>query len=34
MAEGKYERLPALIAELVALNLDVMVTAGTQPLSR
>ncbi len=28
-AEGKYERLPALIAELVALNLDVMVTAGT-----
>ena len=28
-AEGKYERLPALIDELVALNLDVMVTAGT-----
>jgi putative tryptophan/tyrosine transport system substrate-binding protein len=28
-AEGKYERLPALIAELVALNLDAMVTAGT-----
>ena len=28
-AEGKYERLPALISELVALNLDVMVTAGT-----
>ena len=28
-AEGKYERFPALIAELVALNLDVMVTAGT-----
>jgi putative tryptophan/tyrosine transport system substrate-binding protein len=28
-AEGKYERLPALITELVALNLDVMVTAGT-----
>jgi putative tryptophan/tyrosine transport system substrate-binding protein len=28
-AEGKYERLPALIAELVALKLDVMVTAGT-----
>ena len=25
-AEGKYERFPALIAELVALNLDVMVT--------
>jgi ABC-type uncharacterized transport system substrate-binding protein len=28
-AEGKYERLPALIAELVALDPDVMVTAGT-----
>jgi putative ABC transport system substrate-binding protein len=28
-AEGKYERFPALIAELVALNIDVMVTAGT-----
>jgi putative ABC transport system substrate-binding protein len=28
-AEGNYERLPGLIAELVALNLDVMVTAGT-----
>ena len=28
-AEGKYERFPALIAELAALNLDVMVTAGT-----
>lgn len=28
-AEGKYDRFPALIAELVALNIDVMVTAGT-----
>lgn len=28
-AEGKYQRFPALIAELVALNIDVMVTAGT-----
>jgi putative ABC transport system substrate-binding protein len=28
-AEGKYEWFPALIAELVALNLDVMVTAVT-----
>jgi ABC-type uncharacterized transport system substrate-binding protein len=28
-AEGKYERLPALIAELVASNVDVIVTAGT-----
>jgi len=28
-AEGKYERFPALIAELVALKIDVMVTAGT-----
>src|SRR5690242_3723055 len=28
-AEGKYEQFPALIAELVALNLDVMVSAGT-----
>jgi ABC-type uncharacterized transport system substrate-binding protein len=28
-AEGKYEPFPALIAELVALNLGVMVTAGT-----
>jgi putative ABC transport system substrate-binding protein len=28
-AEGQYERFPALIAELVSLNLDVMVTAGT-----
>jgi putative ABC transport system substrate-binding protein len=28
-AEGKYERLPALIAELIALKVDVIVTAGT-----
>ncbi|HEU4341909.1 MAG TPA: ABC transporter substrate-binding protein [Candidatus Binatia bacterium] len=28
-AEGKYERFPTLIAELIALNVDVMVTAGT-----
>jgi ABC-type uncharacterized transport system substrate-binding protein len=28
-AEGKYERFPALIAELLAGNLDVIVTAGT-----
>ncbi|MBI3060022.1 MAG: ABC transporter substrate-binding protein [Deltaproteobacteria bacterium] len=28
-AEGKYERFPALIAELVALKIDVIVTAGT-----
>ncbi len=28
-AEGKYERFPALIAELAALNVDVIVTAGT-----
>jgi putative ABC transport system substrate-binding protein len=28
-AEGKYERFPALIAELVALKVDVIVTAGT-----
>ena len=28
-AEGKYERFPALIGELVALNVDVIVTAGT-----
>jgi putative ABC transport system substrate-binding protein len=28
-AEGKYERFPELIAELVALNVDVIVTAGT-----
>ena len=28
-AEGEYERFPALIAELAALNVDVIVTAGT-----
>jgi putative ABC transport system substrate-binding protein len=28
-AGGKYERFPALIAELAALNVDVIVTAGT-----
>ena len=28
-AEGKPERIPALIAELLALNVDVLVTAGT-----
>ena len=28
-AEGKYERFPALIAELLALKVDVIVTAGT-----
>ncbi len=28
-AEGKYERFPTLIAELIALNVDVIVTAGT-----
>src|SRR5438093_5316535 len=28
-AEGKYERFPALIAELIALNVDLIVTAGT-----
>lgn len=28
-AEGKYERFPALIAELIALQVDVIVTAGT-----
>ena len=28
-AEGKYERFPELIAELVALNVDIIVTAGT-----
>ncbi len=32
--EGKYERLPALAAELVALKLDVILAAGTpQPLA-
>jgi ABC transporter substrate binding protein len=28
-AEGEYERFAALIAELIALNVDVIVTAGT-----
>jgi putative ABC transport system substrate-binding protein len=28
-AEGNYERFPALIAELIKLNVDVIVTAGT-----
>src|SRR5438132_14141976 len=28
-AEGKYERFPSLIAELIALNVDLIVTAGT-----
>ncbi|HEU5153210.1 MAG TPA: ABC transporter substrate-binding protein [Gemmatimonadales bacterium] len=28
-AEGRYERFPALIAELIALKVDVIVTAGT-----
>src|SRR6266516_6256903 len=28
-AEGEYERFPALIAELIAANVDVIVTAGT-----
>jgi putative ABC transport system substrate-binding protein len=28
-AEGKYERFPALIAELIAMKVDVIVTAGT-----
>jgi putative tryptophan/tyrosine transport system substrate-binding protein len=28
-AEGKYERLPELVAEIVALKVDVIVTAGT-----
>jgi putative ABC transport system substrate-binding protein len=28
-AEGKYERLPELVAELVRLNIDVLVTHGT-----
>jgi len=28
-AEGKYERLPALVAELLARNVEVIVTAGT-----
>ena len=33
-AEGKYERFPALIAELAALNVDVIVTAGPPLQSR
>ena len=28
-ADGRYERFPALIAELIALNVDTIVTAGT-----
>src|ERR1041385_1433082 len=28
-AEGKYERFPALVGELIALRVDVIVTAGT-----
>ena len=28
-ADGAYERFPALIAELIALNVDIIVTAGT-----
>src|ERR1700751_5998396 len=28
-AEGRYERFPDLIAELIAANVDVIVTAGT-----
>jgi len=28
-AEGKYERLPALVAELIGLKVDVIVAAGT-----
>src|SRR6202158_4210460 len=28
-ADGKYERLPQLVAEIVALKVDVIVTAGT-----
>ena len=30
-AEGKYDRFPALIAELLAAKVDVIVTAGTPP---
>src|SRR5262245_46669572 len=29
-AEGKYDRLPSLAAELVRLNVDIIVTASTQ----
>jgi ABC-type uncharacterized transport system substrate-binding protein len=28
-AEGRYERFPDLIAELIAANVDIIVTAGT-----
>jgi putative ABC transport system substrate-binding protein len=28
-AEGKYEQLPALVAELIELNVDVLVAGGT-----
>ena len=28
-ADGRYERFPVLIAELIGLNVDVIVTAGT-----
>jgi putative ABC transport system substrate-binding protein len=28
-AEGRYERFPAVVAELIAANVDVIVTAGT-----
>lgn len=28
-AEGKYERFPALIGELIAVGVEVIVTAGT-----
>jgi len=33
-AEGKYDRLPNLAAELVALKVDVIVTTGGTPLAR
>src|SRR4029453_14201547 len=32
-AEGKYDRLPNLVAELVALKVDVIVTTGGTPPS-
>src|SRR5262245_40024007 len=32
-AEGKYDRLPVLAAELVSLKVDVLVTAGTPAIS-
>ena len=31
-AEGKYDRLPELAAELVRQNVDVIVAAGTPPI--